>query len=237
MATLNLLYKDSYTIDDKIIIRIPTLKEVLEDEDSYYGLVYTITSMPVDRLVQLDDLGIDFTTIDSYELFLLFFPAIRTMDTSLIFKDLDLSKFELATDEETQTLSLVDKENDIVIDRRVHGQIAATLRKIHHLDKNRRKPANKEAKEFMLQVERDKMKRNKRSNFSTLESLIIALVNTEQFCYRYDNVLDLTIYQFNESVKQIVKKIDYEHRMSGVYAGTISAKDLSQDDLNWLVHK
>lgn len=237
MATLNLLYKDSYAINDDISIRIPTVKEVLEAEDNYYGLVYTLTAMPIDRMVQLDDLGIDFTQISAYELFLLFFQAIREFDTSLIFGSLDLKKFELASGEDESSLVLVDAENDIVIDQRVYMQIAAALRKIHHLEKNRRKPANKEAKDFMLQVERDKLKRQKRSSFSHLESLIIALVNTEQFCYRYDNVLDLTIYQFNESVRQVVRKVDYEHKMAGVYAGTISAKDLSQEDLNWLTHK
>lgn len=238
MATINLLYKDSYPINEDIAIRIPTVGEVLEDEDNYYSLVYTLTSMPIDRMVQLDELGIDFTQINDYDLFLLFFAAIREQDTHLIFGDLDLKKFALAESEDGSSIVLVDSENDIVIDRRVQNQIAATLRKIHHLEKNRRKPANEEAKDFMLQVERDKMQRHKkRTSFSNLESLIIALVNTEQFNYRYDNVLDLTIYQFNESVRQIVHKVDYDNRMRGVYAGTISAKDLSQDDLNWLIHK
>lgn len=238
MSTINLLYKDRYAINDDIVIRIPTVREVLEDEDTYYSLVYTLTSMPIDRMVQLDDLGIDFTTINDYELFLLFFAVIKEQDTSLIFGDLDLSRFKLAASEDGESLVLLDSEHDIVIDRRVQGQIAATLRKIHHLEKNRRKPANNEAKEFLLQVEREKLERHpRRSTFSNLESLIIALVNTEQFCYRYDNVLDLTIYQFSESVRQIVHKVDYDNRMRGVYAGTISAKELSQDDLNWLVHK
>lgn len=238
MATINLLYKDSYPINEDIAIRIPTVGEVLEDEDNYYSLVYTLTSMPIDRMVQLDELGIDFTQINDYELFLLFFAAIREQDTHLIFGDLDLKKFALAESEDGSSLVLVDSENDIVIDRRVQNQIAATLRKIHHLEKNRRKPGNKEAQEFMLQVERDKLARQKRrSSFSNLESLIIALVNTEQFCYRYDDVLDLTIYQFSESVRQIVHKVEYDNRMHGVYSGTVSAKDLSQNDLNWLVHK
>lgn len=238
MATINLLYKDSYAINENISIHIPTVGEVLQDEDNYYGLVYALTSMPVDRMVQLDDLGIDFTQIDDYELFLLFFTAIREQDTHLIFGDLDLSKFKLAESEEEANYVLVDSEHDIIIDRKIQRQIAAALRKIHHLEKNRRKPGNTEAKDFMLQVEREKMKRQKRrSVLSNLESLIVALVNTEQFCYRYDDVLDLTIYQFNESVKQITHKVEYDNRMRGVYAGTISAKDLSQDDLNWLIHK
>lgn len=238
MATINLLYRDSYAINEDIVMRIPTVREVLQDEDNYYGLVYSLTSMPIDRMVQLDDLGIDFTQISDYDLFLLFFSAIRTQDTHLIFGDLDLSKFALAESDDGGSFVLVDTENDIVIDRRVQLQIAATLRRIHHLEKNRRRPGNKEAQDFMLQVEREKMKRQKkRSTFSNLESLIVALVNTEQFCYRYDDVLDLTIYQFNESVRQIVHKVEYDNRMRGVYAGTISAKDLSQDDLNWLIHK
>lgn len=238
MPTLNLLYKDKYCINDSIAIRIPTVREVLEAEDTYYSLVYTLTSMPIDRMVQLDDLGIDFTQINDYELFLLFFSAFRDQDVSLIFGDLDLTKFNLAASEDGESIVLLDSEHDIVIDRRIQSQIASTLRKIHHLEKNRRKPANKEAKEFMLQVEREKLQRqSKRPSFSYLESLIIALVNTEQFCYRYDNVLDLTIYQFNESVRQIIHKVDYDNKMRGVYAGTVSAKDLSQDDLNWLIHK
>ena len=73
MATINLLYKDNYTINEDIVICIPTVREVLQDEDNYYGLVYSLTSMPIDRMVQLDDLGIDFTQISDYDLFLLFF--------------------------------------------------------------------------------------------------------------------------------------------------------------------
>lgn len=238
MGTINLLYKDSYPINKDISIRIPTVGEVLEDEESYYGLVYALTAMPVDRMVQLDDLGIDFTQISDYELFLLFFTAIREQDTHLIFDDLDLRKFAFAKRESEDSIVLVDSGSDMVIDRRVQGQIAATLRKIHHLEKNRRKPGNKEAQSFMLQVERDKLSRQKRrSSFSNLEGLIVALVNTEQFSYRYDEVLNLSIYQFNESVRQIAHKIDYDNKMRGLYSGSICAKDLSQDDLNWLMHK
>lgn len=238
MPTINLLYKDKYAINDKIIIRIPTVREVLEDEDTYYSLVYMLTSMPIDRMVQLDELGIDFAQINDYDLFLIFFTAIREQNTSLIFGDLDLSCFKLATGNDGESMVLLDSEHDIVIDRRIQNQIAATLRRIHHLEKNRRKPANNEAKEFLLQIEREKLKRrSKSSSFSNLESLIIALVNTEQFCYRYDNVLDLTIYQFNESVRQIVHKVAYDNRMHGIYSGTVNAKELSQADLNWLVYK
>ena len=72
---------------------------------------------------------------------------------------------------------------------------------------------------------------------SQLESLIIAMVSTEQFKYNFEEVKKLTIYQFNESVRQIIKKVEYDNRMHGIYSGTINAKDLNKDDLNWLTHK
>ena len=238
MHTQNLLYKKQYPINDSISIVIPRVGQILDDEDSYYGLVSILTAMPVDLLVQLDDAGIDFTSINEYELFLLMFPGLKTQDTSLIFGDLDLSQFKIATNEQNGNIVLLDKEHDIIIDRVIHSQIAEVLRKIHHLEKNRRKPANIEAKEYMLKRAREKMRRHRnRKESSQLESLIIAMVNTEQYKYDFEGTRELSIYQFNESVRQIIKKVDYDNRMYGVYAGTVSAKDLSQDDLNWLTHK
>lgn len=238
MSTLNLLYQRQYAINDSIKIIIPTVGEVIDNEDDYYSLVSLLTAMPIDLLVRLDEVGIDYTEINEYELFILLFEGMKNQDTHLVFGDLDLSKFEIMVNQQNGNVVLRDEENNITIDRAIHGQIAGVLRKIHHLEKNRRKPANEEAKKYMLERARAKAKRNKnRKQDSQLESLIIAMVNTEQYKYDFERTRELTIYQFNESVRQIIKKVDYDNRMHGVYAGTISVKDMSPDDLNWLTHK
>ena len=238
MPTQNLLYKKQSPINDSISIVIPSVGQILDNEDGYYGLVSILTATPVDLMVQLDDAGIDFTSINEYELFLLMFDGLKSQNTSLVFGDLDLSKFKMAVNEQNGNIVLLDEEHDITIDRVIHSQIAGVLRKIHHLEKNRRKPANIEAKEYMLKRARDKMKRHRnRKEASQLESLIIAMVNTEQYKYDFEGTRELSIYQFNESVRQVIKKVDYDNRMHGVYAGTVNVKDLSQDDLNWLTHK
>lgn len=241
MSTLKFLYETKYSLkqtNGKISVVIPSVGDVIRHEDDYYNLVAVLTAMPIDLMVQLDDIGIDFTTINEYELFLRLFPAIREQDTSLIFGDLDLSKFEIAVREDTNSIVLIDTVNEIEINRRVYTEIANALRKIHHLEKNRKKPANEEAKKYMLERARAKISRRKnRAEDSQLESLIIAMVNTEQFKYDFESVKNLSIYQFNESVKQVINKVDYDNRMFGVYSGTINAKDLSQDELNWLTHK
>ena len=237
MSTLSLLYESSVPVNDDISIIIPTVGDIIRDEEAYYGLVHTLTAMPIDFLLQLDDAGIDFSTINEWDLFLMLFPSIQQQDTRLIFKDLDLSKFSMMMQEATGKIVLVDKEHDILIDRRVMQMIASTLRRIHHLEPDKRKPGNDEARRYMLERARIKAKRNKsRKRESQLESLIVALVNTEQYKYNFESTLALSIYQFNESVRQIIKKIDYDNRMHGVYAGTINPKEISQNDLNWLIH-
>lgn len=149
-----------------------------------------------------------------------------------------MSKFKLAVNEQNGNVILLDDENDIRIDRALHSYIADVLRKIHHLEKNRKKPANEEAKTYMIQRACEKLKRQRRRKHeSQLESLIVAMVNTEQFKYDFDSIRNVSIYQFNESVRQIVNKVDYDNRMFGVYSGTIDAKKLSQSDLNWLTYK
>lgn len=236
MNIQNLLYERSIPITDRISVYVPTLGEILDDENLYYSLFCSLTAMPIDYMVQLDEMGLDFSQMTEYDLFLRLFPYIQSMDARLVFGDLNLSDFSYALDED-ENVVLVNQKDDIVINRHVQSQIAAALRKIHGTKKDIRKPANIEAKEYMLEVAKRKAKRRRnRKEKSTLETTIVAMVNTEQFKYDFTTVRNLTIYQFNESVKQIIKKIDYSNRMYGVYTGTVKIKDMSKDDLNWLIH-
>lgn len=239
MRSHNLLYKSSVDINDGIHVMIPTMGEVLDNEEPYYRLVGMLTALPsdIDMMVLLDDIGVDFADIDEYDLFLMMFREIAASDTSLVFGDLDLTRFRLAVNEQNGMAVMVNPETGVVIDRAIHADIADTLRAIHHIKKEVKKPGNKEAREFMLERARKKLKRRRKEQRSQLEELIVALVNTEQFSYKFAEVRDMTIYQFNESLRQIMHKVDYDNRMRGVYAGTVSVKDLSQDDLNWLIHK
>ena len=236
--TQSLLYATELPINEKIKIYIPTVGDIIDDEDEYYSALSLIVSSPIDFMVQLDDIGIDFSQINDYELFLLTFTALQQMDTHLLFPDLDLSRFIYMETDTNPLPVLVDEENDIVIDRIIHSMIASALRKINHIEKDKRKPGNEAARKYMIERARIKQQRQKnRKQDSQLESLIVAMVNTEQYKYDFESTKDLTIYQFNECVRQIIKKVDYEHKMNGVYAGTIDPKGFSQDDLNWLIHK
>lgn len=235
MATVNLLYKQKYDVTPAISIRIPKVGEIIECEDDYYGVVFAITAMPIDMMVQLDEIGIDFTKINEYELFLLLFEGIKDAPcVELVFGDLDLKSFQMAVDKNGE-IFLVDPNTGVRIDRVAHYHIANALRRIHNLEKKIQKPGNEAARKYMIERARVKQKRaSKRNKDSDLEDLIIAMVNASEFKYDYEGVLGMSIYQFNASVSQIIRKINYDNLMIGCYAGTVNVKELSQDNLNWL---
>lgn len=238
MSIENLLYQDSIEVTNKIAIAIPTVGQVIDNESDYYMLVSMLTAMPIDFMVLLDDMGLDFSVMTEYELFLNLFPYIKTVRASaLIFKDLDLTKFCLAKNTNDGSIVYVDVENDIVIDKKIHSMISSAIRKLHNLKKDIRKPANIEAKEYMLDVAKRRARRRAlRPEKSQIESIIVAMVNSPEFKYDFRSVRDISIYQFNESVRQVIKRVDYGNRMYGIYTGTIKSSDISKEDLNWLTH-
>ena len=235
---MNLLYEDSVRINDHIKVLIPDVRSILQDENDYYRLVSVLTAMPYDMMVQLDYIGIDFTQIDDYDLFLLLFSGLKDEDTSLIFGDLDLRGFITEMNESNGTIILKDPKTGVVIDRGIYSMIANALREIHHLEKNTKKPGNEEAKAFLLERTRKKLARRRgKQNKSELQSLIVAMVNTSEYKYNFETTKDLSIYQFNESVHQILRKVDWDNRMHGVYAGTIDASKLTDDDMSFISRK
>lgn len=201
-------------------------------------MVSVFTSSPMDYMVQLDDIGIDYAKITEYELFLILFQGLIHDDTSLLFEGLDLSSFVIGENKQNGELVFVDQTSDIVIDRGIYYEVGHVLRHINFFEKDVRKPGNKEARDYLLERARKKMKRQKRLGFNSyLERLIIALVNTEQYKYNYEDTQNLSIYQFNASFRQVSKKINYDNVMHGVYSGIVNTKDLPQESLSWVSEK
>lgn len=229
------LYKNTIVISDAIQLVIPTVGQIIDNEEEYYQAICTIVSTPYDMMVQLDDAHIDFTQIDEFELFILLFENLKAMDTSLIFGNLDLSGLKPERFDGTGEIVLRDTKNNIVIDRVVHTYLCDNIREMLHIEKSDKKPGNEETRKYLIDRERRRQKRakNKRKG-SQLEKYIIALVNTEQFPYNYETVRNISIYQFYASLNQIAHKIKYDNTMAGYYAGTIKFDDLSPADRTWI---
>lgn len=224
--------------DTKLSIRIPTIREILEDEFTYYSIVSSLTASPFQYMVQLDDMGIDFTTISDYELFKMLFLTYTKSDLSILFGDLSMSDFKIYKEKNNDTF-IYSQNNNIEINEKVYNDLVDTIRKINLLEKVNYKPGNESARKYLLEKERKKQKRNAKKSYEPyLEKIVIALVNTSEFPYDYDSCMDLSIYRFNQSFKQIQHKIAFDKTMIGVYAGTVDTSKLSNKDaLTWIPNK
>ena len=232
----SLLKVSSIEITPKLSVRIPTVGEILEDEDKYYGIVSSLTASPFQYMVQLDDMGIDFTSITDYELFIMLFPLYCKSDLSILFGDLKTSDFDVYMKQENNSKFLYSPSNNIIIDELIYNDLTDAIRKINLFEKDKSKPGNESARKYLLDKERKKQKRNaKKKREPYLEKLVIALVNTSEFPYDYDSCMELSIYKFNQSFKQIQHKIAFDNTMVGVYAGTVdTSKMINKDILSWI---
>lgn len=233
-----ILYADHVRINDTITIRIPTVGEVWEREDEFFSAVTSIISTPYDMMVQLDDMKIDFTKIDEFELFCMMFSGLKDSGGDMLFGDLDLSAFHVGINKKTEEMVLVDQERGIVIDKAIQSEISNVVRRILQIKKETKKPGNDEGRKYMIRIARMKQRKREREmkdkDTTQLEDMIISLVNNHEFPYDYEGAKKLTIHQMYLSLNQVAHKINYDHIMHGYYAGTVKMEDLRQSDRTWI---
>ena len=99
---------EDYVISNHIKIHQPTLDEICNyGEREYYSMVYNLTATPQSMKVQLWDMGIDYTTITPFELFYnILYKAYSQGKTSIIFGDLDFTKFQVMQRKDDESILL-----------------------------------------------------------------------------------------------------------------------------------
>ena len=194
-----------------------------------------------DIMSELDEQGIDFTKWSDWNTFLTMFATmnkdIMREYSYLILQDHNLADFELMPDATGEHVILKNPDG-VVINEMLYMQISNTLSVISGIKKNRRKLGNETMKQYAIERarahKRNNAKRIKSAIEMTFDKEIIALVNNANFKYDYTTVNGLTIYDFNVSRKQIVKKYHVDNTYRGMYAGTIKVESKDSNKLNWL---
>ncbi len=238
MDSRSLLLQTQVDLAPGIAIRIPTVGEILQNERLYYQTTYSLTATPFQNMVQLDDLGIDFTTISEWQLFIQTFLAYAHSGDLLdyVFADLQTQGFGIYQDPQIAALYLSNPDTGVQIHESTYLQIVELIRKINLYEHITARPANETARQYLIEKERKRLKRlAKKPPEPYLEQMVIALVNTAEFPYDYESCMHLSIYAFNQSFKQIQHKINYDNTMIGIYAGTLNARDMKDKSaLSWI---
>lgn len=235
---LKLFRGEDFYVKEGIEIHIPSLGEICDyGEEDYWSLVHSITSVGADMKFQLYDIGIDYTEISDYQLFYNVLKRGLTPErTSILFGDLDFMKFELNVDGDTGKVLLYDEENDIDFDEYTYLLVVDVIRRLHGKKRNDQIPANESTKMILIEDAREEYLMNKNKDYqSQLKDMISALVNSEGFKYNHNEVWDMKINTFLDSVKRISKIKNVDLLLQSGYSGFgVDLKKISNKQLDWL---
>lgn len=207
----------------------------------YLMLLNMFLATSCDIMVELDEQGIDFTKWSDYNTFLTLFQSANNETlrkfSYLLIKDHNLADFMIIPAPDGKNLLLVNPDGT-VINEMVYMQMSSVFSAISGIKKNRRKMGNETMKQYAIERtkahRKNQARRIKSSIEMTFDKEIIALVNNANFKYDFTTVNNLTIYDFNVSQKQIIKKYHVDNTYRGIYAGTIKIESKDNNKLNWL---
>ena len=258
-------------ITDKIKIKQPTIGQIEEfGEQRYFSAVLNLTSVGVDLIWHLTEMGIDFTKISDYDLFLkVIVPLVSSKKNilklleenylydeecakiynslsdedkeemlinplELILDNIDLADFIQCTDTTTNEIVLYNKERDITIDRTVYMRVVDVVRKMHGFKRNNIVPANESTKQDMIEDARDEHLASKYNTFkSILLPYVSSLINHPSCSYKHNDIWDLGINAFFDSIKRINKIQNATLLLQGAYSVFASLKGIDKERLDW----
>lgn len=258
-------------ITDKIKIKQPTIGQIEEfGEQRYFSAVLNLTSVGVDLIWHLTEMGIDFTKISDYDLFLkVIVPLVSSKKNilklleqnylydeecakiynslsdedkeemlinplELVLDNIDLADFIQCTDTTTNEVVLYNKEKDITIDRTVYMRLVDVVRKMHGFKRNNIVPANESTKQDMIEDARDEHLASKYNTFkSILLPYVSSLINHPSCSYKHNDIWDLGINAFFDSIKRINKIQNATLLLQGAYSGFASLKGIDKERLDW----
>ena len=231
---------EDFVVSKHIILHQPTLNEICDyGERDYYSMIYNFTATPQSLKVQLWDMGIDYTEITPYQLFYqLLYKMYSQEKTSIIFGDLDFSKFQLMQRKDDGSILLyqeIDGES-VIIDEYTYNIIIDYLCKSHFIERDLKIPMTKSAKMILIEDAREEMETNKNKEYhSTLKNLISAMINSDGFKYNHSQVWDMKINAFMDSVKRIGKIKNAQLLLQSGYSGFgVNLKEINNKQLDWL---
>ena len=247
---LQMYFGKPYTIDlqdteGSITIKIPTLKDLIEiGEKKFFSTLNIFTTNTTQYRLMLNTVGKDWNETSDFELWLMLIGTAQKEVIDLFFDGIDFSNFQMyeKTLGETTQIVLYDKENKIEINEEVYQYIHQYFQVAFNM-----KPEEEFTKDPMLkkwwikkdqrEAERTKEKEEKGENkSSSIQALISACVNHPGFKYKLNELEEINLCQFYDSVKRLQIYESTNSIMHGMYAtlGLGGCKNLKPDDYNFM---
>lgn len=234
---LKLYFGDDIVINDKIKVSQPTIGQIVEfGERHFYSVLSALTCIPSDMKSELWDMNqTDWQTVDDFELFIMLTRGLTSEDTKLFLGELDLSKMIPCVNQENNQICLYDGDKDIVIDKLIYTKIVTYIREMFNINPKVEKAKNKRTFNVLIDDDRFRKSLHKNETYkSTLMPLISSMLNHPGFKYKKNELRDVGIVEFMDSVQRISTIVSTTALLQGMYSGMVDTSKIPKDQFNWL---
>lgn len=225
---------EPYVINDKIQILQPNVGDILRfGEQDYFNTVQKLCSTSSNMKSRLADSGIDWETVEDFQMFMMLAPSFSVEQTHLVLGDIDLSQFKIREDKEIGEPVLYDDKNGIKIDRLIYMRIVEYLRKVHGLTRAHDVAATKFAHEMAIEMDREDIESAKDKPY---KSFLFPLVSSIKARQRYTKqyILDMQIYELIHEANRLQIIVQSDALLQGSYSGMVDTKKINKKMFDWM---
>lgn len=230
---LQLYFGDPYVVNDYITITIPKIGEVVKyGERQYYSMIQTITAIPSEMKANLWDMGIDWTQITDFQLFMMIAPTLSKDKTHILFGDLDFQVMRPFQNKQNDTVVLFNPQTNAVIDELAYGKMQAYLCAAHNLTKKVEKAANEFTKKFMIDEDRQKIAYNSKQPYKSFLRPLISAVKC-RMGYTLDYVKNMGLFEFFDDLNRLQIIVNADALLQGSYSGMVDTSKIQKKNFDW----
>ena len=232
---LTLWMGEPLVINDKIKVYQPKVRDIIAfGEREYFGAVQTLCSTSSNMKYQLHKMGVDWETVEDFQMFMMLAQTLDKSKTQLVLGEhIDLTKFKIFPNKETEEPMLVDVENNIIIDKLIYLQIVDYLRKVHGLTRAYDRTKSKFVHEMAIEMDKEEMEMNAKKPYKSFLWPLISSVKARQG-YTKQYVLDMQLYELVHEANRLQIIVQSDALLQGSYSGMVDTKKIPKESFNWM---
>lgn len=237
---LSLLFMEDYEVKG-IKISEPTIGDILKvGEENFYQALSPFLYNSTSIRVMLWNAGIDWCTIKDIEVFNLLYQMVQDKEPlKILFKNISFDSFQLREakrniDDEKYELALYSESENIILYEDDYMEIAEYIREMMNVHPKVEKAKGKVAKQWMIDEDKLNLLHKENKNSSTLLPLVSACVNHPGFKYKLQELRDVGIYQFMDSVQRLQIYESTRALSQGRFSGFCDLSTVPDENFNFM---
>lgn len=246
---LQMYFGDPYVIDldnavGSLTIYQPTIGDVVRiGEDKFYSTLSIITGNTTQFRYLLWQAGIDWNEFTDFQLFCSMYKQLDKDALALLFHDVDLLSFEQYDRhyaDGREELILMNEDQSIEINEDVYQHFHQYYQVAFNMKPEEEFTKDKFLKEWWIQKDerkamRDAEKAKKGKDMSSsIQPLISAYINHPGTKHNLQELRDVGVAEFFDSIQRLQIYESSIACMSGLYSGFVDSKAIKPEDYNWL---